>query len=124
MTKEHLERSFERQEKAHTAPLHSTRLLLNLRAEQRALRLGDIQVIESNPQLLIFERRLKIEDEETQTVICVFNPTIRPYHWEVIVDTLGPCLLSSDNLINDEDGQLLLPPQSWAFFGQSSLNPR
>jgi alpha-glucosidase len=124
MTKEHLERSFERQEKAHTGPLHNTRLLLNLRAEQRALRRGDIQVIESDPPLLIFERSLKMENEEAQTVLCVFNPTIRPHHWEVVVDTLGPCLLSSDHLINDEDGLLLLPPQSWAFFGQSPLNPR
>lgn len=66
----------DRQEADPSSMLHATRRLVSLRQRSGALRLGDMQILGSSGDLLVFERALGDE-----RLICVFNLGHAPASW-------------------------------------------
>jgi alpha-glucosidase len=106
----HLPLAFTEQDQDPHSTLQICRQLLTMRTKHPELRYGDIRLLDSDPQILIFERSLNDQDHQ-EGIICIFNPTINPHFWTP-PDTikLGRCILSS------HQDHMVLAPQSWAFF--------
>lgn len=102
----HLPLSVESQVHDKTSTLHAVRDFLYWRKDQSALKTGDINFLESAPQILRFER-----NSEEEKIICTFNLSNEPQE----IPPHGNLAYASDGA--KENGQnTLLPAYGFAFF--------
>lgn len=116
---QHRPLAFNQQELDQDSPLNMTRKLLNIRTEYPELRSGQINILDSDPQILIFERSIR-DDDQIRRVICIFNPTTRPYVWLPPNEIdLGRSIICSSSDAFDLS-TYSISPQSWIFFERNA----
>jgi alpha-glucosidase len=98
----HLALSVDRQERKLSSMLHTTRRLVAFRKVHRALLVGEMKLLEVDPDLLCFER---VSDGER--LLCVFNLGHAPVSW---TPPRGLRILESVNLEGSPPGTL--PPMA------------
>lgn len=113
---EHLPLSFESQDHDPVSTLALTRQLLKIRSNSVALKLGSIEIMDSDTELLVFKRAYN-EKNYSENILCIFNASLDSLDWTVPTELkLEQVLLSS--YIQPEHSQSLisLPPQTWGYY--------
>ncbi len=117
---DHLALSFTAQDQDADSTLAATRTLLGFRAGSSALKLGSLQMLETNPELLVFKRTY-VDAECYEQVLCIFNPSLAPLTWTCPTELKTDQLLLGSQLaksITDELAETqsaVIPAQTWCF---------